>query len=35
MGELVSALETIMTVFNEEIGPFAVQIVTQLAGKYT
>ena len=33
--ELVSALETIMTVFNDEIGPFALQIVSQLAGKYT
>ena len=32
--ELVSALETIMTIFRDDIGPFAHQIVEQLAGQY-
>jgi len=29
--ELVSALETIMTIFRDDIGPYALQIVSQLA----
>ena len=32
--ELVAALETIMTIFRDDIGPYALQIVGQLAGQY-
>ena len=30
--ELVSSLETIMTIFRDDIGPYAQQIVQQLVG---
>jgi len=32
--ELVSALEMIMTIFRDDIGPYALQIVENLSGQY-
>ena len=32
--ELIGALETIMEIFSEDIGPFALQLAQQLATKY-
>ena len=32
--DLIGALETIMEIFSEDIGPYAVQLAQQLANKY-